>query len=254
MSIEQIQMEIQNINDNPNLSSEEKKTRISVYRTLLESTIQESKYNEHMVLFVNGAKDLEARTSGAFQVDQSMENNQIQLKGEILSSELVEKLNENGIENFTLGELRTAYSPSYALEYNIEVTNTNLAMDLYRETENIEEVKKYQMEIVARNLGSLLGNETVSSTIDTGIIEPGKGTVIKQTDKDEEQLRRDYKKAVEKIDEIYVNDGTLDLQSKTAAVTMLNELFAYYRSNDIKIPIDLINQQVVKTEEDNRSR
>ena len=52
MNIEQIQAEMQKISDNPNLTNEEKISRIKVYQTFIESSIQETKYNEQMIQFI----------------------------------------------------------------------------------------------------------------------------------------------------------------------------------------------------------
>ena len=45
-----------------------------------------------------------------------------------------------------------------------------------------------------------------------------------------------------KIDELYVNEGILDLQTKNATTQMLNQLFAYYRNGNKKIPMNLVEQ------------
>jgi hypothetical protein len=58
MSIEQIQTQIQNINNNTSLTSEEKKFRVKLYQTLIESNFQESKYNQQLTQFIKSATEL----------------------------------------------------------------------------------------------------------------------------------------------------------------------------------------------------
>ena len=107
MNIEQIQSEIKKINNNTNLNNEEKKLRIKVYQTLIELNIQESKYNEQMIKFIQDANEMVTVSDGSFQLNDSLEHNKIALKGNILESDLVKELNSKGIKDFTPEDLRT---------------------------------------------------------------------------------------------------------------------------------------------------
>ena len=44
-----------------------------------------------------------------------------------------------GIEDFTLGDLRTIHAPFYEQEHGVSLTETNLAMGLYEQIESIEQ-------------------------------------------------------------------------------------------------------------------
>ena len=77
-------------------------------------------------------------------------------------------------------------------------------------------------------------------------IDTDKTKIIKLMDLvnvvEEEQLQADYQKAMTKIDELYVNEGILDLQTKNATTQMLNQLFTYYKNGNKKIPMNLVEQ------------
>lgn len=242
MNIEQIQAEMQKISDNPNLTNEEKISRIKIYQTFFESSIQETKYNEQMIQFIQGASEMVNISGGSYQIEDSLEYNKLALKGNILESDLVKELNEKGIEDFTLGDLRTIHAPFYEQEHGVSLTETNLAMGLYEQIESIEKTEQRQMEIVSRNLEELLGKDIVSKTNEIGTIQSDGKAVMQLTDKTEEQLQADYKKAMTKIDELYVNEGILDLQTKNATTQMLNQLFTYYKNGNKKIPMNLVEQ------------
>lgn len=242
MSIEQIQIEIQKIGNNSNLTSEEKISRIKMYQTLLETVIQETKYNEQVYKFIQDASKMENISSGSYQIQDTLDYNKQALRENILESDLVKELNEKGIEDFTLGDLRTVYSATYEQEHGVSLTETNLAMELYSQIETIEKTEQRQMEIVSRNLGDLLGKDIISKTSEKNTIQSNGKAVIELTDKTEEQLQADYQKAMAKIDELYVNEGILDLQTKNITTQMLNQLFNYYKTGNKKLPINLVEQ------------
>ena len=242
MNIEEIQEEKKKINDNPNLTNEEKVSRIKVYQTFIESSIQGTKYNEQMIQFVQDANEMVNISGGTYQIEDSLDYNKLALKGNILESELVKDLNEKGIQDFTLSDLKTVYAPNYEQEHGVSLTETNLAMGLYDQIEAIEKTEQKQMEIVSRNLGDLLGKDIISKTNEESTIQSDGKVAVELTDKTEEQLQADYQKAIAKVDELYVNEGILDLQTKNVTTQMLNQLFNYYQNGNKKIPMNLVEQ------------
>lgn len=245
MNIEQIQEEMKKINENPNLMSEVKITRIRVYQTFIEQTVQEEKYNEEMLEFLQGASEMVRISGGSYQIEAKLDYNKLALKGSILDSDLVKDLNAKGIEDFSLVDLKTLYSPLYEQEHDVDMTETNLAMSLYSQVEDIEKTEQRQMEIISRNLGELLGKDIVSKTNEKGVIQRDGKTVVELTDKSEEQLEADYHTAMSKIDELYVNEGILDLPTKKVATQMLSQLFNYYKNGNKKVPINVVEQMQV---------
>ena len=249
MNIEQIQEEIQIISANSNLTKEEKISRIKVYQTFIESSIQETKYNEQMLQFIEGAIELGNVSNQSYQIEDSLDVNKVSLKGNILESDLVKDLNKKGIENFTLSDLRILYSPSYEQENGVNLTETNLAMNLYGQIENIEQIEQMQMEIISRNLGDLLGKDIISKTNESGIIQSDGKAVIQLTDKSNEQLQSNYKKAIVKIDQLYANEGVLDLKTKQVTTQMLSQLFTYYMNGNKKVPMNVVEQLQVQNQQ-----
>lgn len=242
MNIEQIQEEMKKISDNPNLTNEEKISRIKVYQTYIESSIQEAKYNEQMVQFIQEANEFVNLTNGAYQIDEKLSENEMMLRGHILESELAKELNEKGIEDFTLGDLKTGYLPLYEQEHGVNLTDTKFAIGLYEKVEDIEKLEQKQMEIIERNLGDLLGKDIVSKYEEKGIIKSDGQAVLEHTEKSNDNLQADYIKAMSKIDELYVNEGKLDLQTKNATTQMLNQLFTYYKNGNKKVPMNVVQQ------------
>ena len=165
MNIEQIQSEIKKINNNTNLNNEEKKLRIKVYQTLIELNIQESKYNEQMIKFIQDANEMVTVSDGSFQLNDSLEHNKIALKGNILESDLVKELNSKGIKDFTPEDLRTIHIPFYEQEHNIKLIETSLAIKLYEQIENIEKINQNKIEILHKNLKYILGKDIITKTI-----------------------------------------------------------------------------------------
>ena len=165
MNIEQIQSEIKKINNNTNLNNEEKKLRIKVYQTLIELNIQESKYNEQMIKFIQDANEMVTVSDGSFQLNDSLEHNKIALKGNILESDLVKELNSKGIKDFTAEDLRTIHIPFYEQEHNIKLIETSLAIKLYEQIENIEKINQNKIEILHKNLKYILGKDIITKTI-----------------------------------------------------------------------------------------
>ena len=241
MSIEQIKEEISNINNNTNLTNQEKVDRIKVYQTLIESMIQESNYDENLLEFINLGKELADMSNGVYQIQESLDDNKISLKGHILDSELVQDLKNKGIDEYTLSDLKTVYLPDYEVEHNTKLYETSVAINLYEQVERLESIERKEMEIIARNLKDIVGKDLISRVNENGSIGRD-GVTINQSDKSIDQLKDDYTKALKKIDELYVNEGLLDLKSKNAVVFMLNKLFDYYKNGNKKISPDMINQ------------
>ncbi len=242
MDIEQIKLEIQRISNNSNLSYEEKMSRIQVYQTFIQSSFQEAKYNAQIFQFIHGACEMEYISGGSYQIADTLKYNKLALKGNILESDLVKDLEEKGIMDFTLSDLKTQYSALYELEHGVKIDETNKAIALYDQIETIEKTEQRQMEIISRNLGDLLGRDIVSNTIEKNTIQSDAKAKIELINKNEKQLQADYRKSIDKINELYINEGVLDLKTKQVALKMLNQLFSYYTSGNKKIPMDLVNQ------------
>ena len=219
MNIEQIQSEIKKINNNTNLNNEEKKLRIKVYQTLIELNIQESKYNEQMIKFIQDANEMVTVSDGSFQLNDSLEHNKIALKGNILESDLVKELNSKGIKDFTPEDLRTIHIPFYEQEHNIKLIETSLAIKLYEQIENIEKINQNKIETLHKNLKYILGKDIITKTIKKNNIE----------------------EAMNKIDELHTKN-ILDLKTKNIILQILNQLLNYYQNNNLIVPINIIEQ------------
>ncbi len=223
MNINDLQKNIENINNDNTLTNNQKITRIKIYQTLFNTTIEETKYNNEMLKFIENANRMVSISNGNYQIENSLEYNKISLKGNILNSPLVKELEKLRIINFTTQDLKTIYSPKYEKEHNINLTETNLALNLYEEIELIEDILQKEMETISNNLGSLFNKDIFSNT-----------------NKTNEELKNNYESALTLINTSYSN-GILDLQTKNITTELLNKLFNYYIDSNKKIPENILN-------------
>jgi hypothetical protein len=251
MNIEQLQNEIKAISENTNLTKEEKIARIKIYQAYIESSIQKAKYNELMLDYIGKATKLVSITKGAYQVDERLDDNKLGIKGHIDDSDLIKYLESSGITYYTIDEL-SQHAMEYAVKTGADISDINLAIDLYKKTDELEDIEKNQMKIISRNLGDILGKNIISKTTEKNVIQSDGKAVVQLTDKMPEEIQSDYHKAIQKIDELYVNEGVLDLKTKDATTQMLNELFNYYTKGNKKVPMKVVEQmQNQQTYDDN---
>lgn len=248
MNIEQLQSEMKVISENANLTNEEKMARIKIYQTYIEASIQNTKYNELMLDYIGKANDFVEVTQGAYQVEETLDDNKLGFKGHILDSDLVRELESRGITDYTIDELSQLAS-EYSVNFGKDISDINMAIDLYKKTDELEDIEKHQMETISRNLGDILGKDIVSNTTEKGIIQSDGKAIIQLNDKTPEQLQSDYHKALQKIDELYVNEGVLDLKTKNATTQMLNELFSYYTNGNKKVPMQVVEQMKIQNQQ-----
>ena len=73
MSLEELSNLRNSINNQTNLSEEEKKTRIAVVQTLIENNIIEAEYNNQMSEFINKSVQLGKLKGDSFKIDLEIE-------------------------------------------------------------------------------------------------------------------------------------------------------------------------------------
>lgn len=242
MEIERVKNEIIEIKESQTLTEEQKTIRIKMVQAYLESLIQEQSYHEKMSRFIEHATELENMTNGSYQLQDTLEYNKISLKGILLESDLVKELNEKGIENFTIADLR-AHSYHYDQEHQVDMTTIDTTIFLYTQIEELEKIEEKKMEMISRTLGSILGENVVSKYIEKSYTNQEGQLVIEQIEKTEEELQKDYQSAYRTTDELYVNEGTLDIKTKNITINMLNQLFDYYKNGHKKLPLAEIKME-----------
>ncbi len=243
MSIEELANMRQSISSNPNLSEQEKNARIKVVQALMENIIVQEEYNNQMSEFINKSVELGKLRGESFKIDPDIRYNEVIMKDVIKDSDLLKYFEQKGIDSFTLDDIKM-HIPLYEQERGTKLTETSLAVDLLDKVEIVKQLEGKQKSIISSKLGDIIGKELVTDYVEKGTVQPDGKVVFEQTKKDEQQLEQDYRKALEKIEEMYVNEGLLDLQSKNMATNMLNQLYGQYIKGFQRVPVEKFEEMM----------
>ena len=240
MELQKIHEEMKKINESDKLTSEEKKARLKVYEGYIFKCSKEREYQESLISTLKMASDMVIKSNGSYQIQDTIEFNKIALKGHIIDSddykELLRRANNKDI---TRDDIRVAYLEND--KSHVKNQDINGALILYEKFEDLEEIEQAKMFRICNCLNDLIGKDIVSNYKEENIINEDGKAIIRMTNKTEDELKANYNKAMARIDELYVNEGILDIQTKNLSMEMINELFNYYEHGNKKIPT--MNQQ-----------
>ncbi len=243
MSLEELSNLRNSINNQTNLSEEEKKTRIAVVQALMENNIIEAEYNNQMSDFINKSVQLGKLKGDSFKIDQDIRFNEFIMRNVIKESAILKEFESRGITDYTLDDIKYRI-PLYEKSHGVKLTETSLAIDLLEKVDAIKQIDEKQVSTVSNKLGTILGKELVSGYTEKMTTQADGKVVIEQVLKDEEELRRDYQKAMEKINELYVNEGILDMQTQRMASDMVNQLFNSYKNGLRRVPVEAYEEML----------
>lgn len=241
MDLEQIKKDIIECNNNNALNNEAKIVRLKILQTAIEKLNHDKKYKDNMAKFIEDGQELTLLSDNVYQIEESIELNKISLKGYILESDLCKDLEEQGVENYTLNDLKI-YLDKYKAN-GINMLEIEKAISLYENIENIESLENEGINSLARNLGDIFGKKLLSKYNETIETKNDGEIIINHISKTREQYENDQKKVLEKIDELYVSDGILDRNAKQYATEMVNQVFNYYKNGNKKIEFQIAKEK-----------
>lgn len=187
---------------------------------ILESYVEIDKIhddiNKTMFNFITKANELVELSEDDYQIEQSLILNKISLKGYVLDSELCTQLHENNITDYSIDELKN-YLTQYEKTYNTDCLKYLLALSLYEQLEQIEQLVDSKINLEINELNNIISN------IDD----------IKSINK--EQYENLYYNLKNQLDNHFRNNK-LDEKSYNICIQILNDVFNFYISGYPNIP------------------
>lgn len=172
--------------------------------------------NNKLFNFITKANELVELSEDDYQIEKTLLLNKISLKGYVLDSEICTQFNEKNITDYSIDELKN-YFNQYEKIYNIDCLKYLLALSLYEQIEQIEELVNSKIELEIKGFNNIISNINNISNIDKSGYE---------------KLYIDSKNL---LDDYYENEK-LDDKSYNICIQILNDIFNFYISGYPTIP------------------
>ncbi|MBO4245817.1 MAG: hypothetical protein J5892_03675 [Bacilli bacterium] len=215
MEIQSLHEEIKKINNCDTLTNQEKKERIRIYQCFIEKILQHNKYKDTLKNFLESANNFVNTSKGSYQVEDTVDDNLISLKGYILNSDYVNYLKDKNINTFSKADLRYLYPAMFKKEFGYEPTDIYEAITLMEQIDNLKNIESEIAYQIAFHLKNIIDK-----------------SLLPNRNKSEDELNKNYEDAKNSI----INAKELDSNSKRIAMRLLDDLFNYYLSGNKKIP------------------
>ena len=187
---------------------------------ILESYVEIDKLhddiNKAMFNFITKANELVNLSEDDYQIEMTLRLNKISLKGYVLDSELCTQLHENNITDYSIDELKQ-YLTQYEKKYNTDCLKYLLALSLYEQIEQIEQLVDSKIDLEIKELGKIISGITTISNVDKS------------------EYEKLYTNLKNQLDEYYTNQK-LDEKSYNICVQILNDIFNFYINGYPNIP------------------
>lgn len=172
--------------------------------------------NNEMFDFITKANELVESSEDDYQIEKTLLINKISLKGYVLDSDCCIELAENKINNYSIDELKN-YLIQYEKSFNVDNSRYLLALSLYEQIENIEDLVDNKINLEIEYL-----SKVISDVND-----------IKNASKKEyEKIYYDIKIQLEN----YFKDNKLSKEAHNICIQILNDIFDFYISGYPSIP------------------
>ena len=192
---------------------------------ILESYVEIDKLhddiNKAMFNFITKANELVNLSEDDYQIEMTLRLNKISLKGYVLDSELCTQLHENNITDYSIDELKQ-YLTQYEKKYNTDCLKYLLALSLYEQIEQIEQLVDSKIDLEIKELGKIISGITTISNVDKS------------------EYEKLYTNLKNQLDEYYTNQK-LDEKSYNICVQILNDIFNFYINGYPNIPNEYLN-------------
>ena len=192
---------------------------------ILESYVEIDKIhddiNKAMFNFITKANELVNLSEDDYQIEMTLRLNKISLKGYVLDSEICTQLHENNITDYSIDELKQ-YLTQYEKKYNTDCLKYLLALSLYEQIEQIEQLVDSKIDLEIKELGKIISGITTISNVDKS------------------EYEKLYTNLKNQLDEYYTNQK-LDEKSYNICVQILNDIFNFYINGYPNIPNEYLN-------------
>lgn len=215
MDINEVYYAIQAVNSDPSLDDERRTIRLQIYQALLYRKKESNNLSMLANELVSDGRQLEKLSNYMFFINEDLEKTRIFVKGYILDSSFISDLRNKGIKDFSFSDIE-GYLKQYISATNNTVDDVSLAVSYYPKLLNYKEKYDAMYMKIADYLGEIFGDEMVRDLGD---------------------IRGKYQRILERIDRMAVRE-LFDSRTREWLEGLINELFAYYINDNIKIPIE----------------
>ena len=172
--------------------------------------------NNKMFNFITKANELVDLSEDDYQIERTLKLNKISLKGYVLESELCMQLKDNNIIGYTIDELKN-YLAQYEKTYNTDCLKYFLALSLYEQIGDIENLVDSKIDLEIKELSKLISNLNTILNIDKS------------------EYEKVYINCKTQLDNYYKN-AKLDDKAYNICIQILNDIFNFYISGYPNIP------------------
>ena len=210
---QEIKKQIEQIKIDTSLDEETKNIRLTVLQLKLYKIGEDNKYFNLLSEFLKMADNMVEKSNGIYQLEDTIRLNKISLKGYVLESKFCQKLKEDGIENFTLDELK-----KYLLEYQMDfdVETISFALKMYEIIDKIENIENEEIKKMLETLEQIYNDKLRYNLIN------------------KDELDSKYSIIINDINNKY-DSKILDEISRNCLIEIVNKIFDYYKNGNRKI-------------------
>lgn len=213
INAQEIKNKIEELNLDTFLDEDTKNIRLKILQLKLYKINEDNKYFDLLNKFLKTSDIMIEKSNGIYQLEETIRLNKISLKGYILESDFCKKLSDDGIENFTLDELK-----KYLLEYksDIDIENISIAINMYETITKLESIENNEVKVMLENLEKIYNDKLRYNLIN------------------EEELDSKYNIIINDINNKY-DSKILDEISKNCLIEIVNKIFDYHKNGNRKI-------------------
>ena len=213
INAQEIKNKIEELNLDTFLDEDTKNIRLKILQLKIYKINEDNKYFDLLNKFLKTSDIMIEKSNGIYQLEETIKLNKISLKGYILESDFCKKLSDDGIENFTLDELK-----KYLLEYksDIDIENISIAINMYETISKLESIENNEVKVMLENLEKIYNDKLRYNLIN------------------EEELDSKYNIIINDINNKY-DSKILDEISKNCLIEIVNKIFDYHKNGKRKI-------------------
>lgn len=208
--------------------------------TYNDKIIQENRYNTAISKYIEDSREFINLSLDGYSFLENLYWDIVMLKKYILSSDVLVKLQEDGIVCYTFEETKKSIF-DYADTHNIDITTLKKAIMLYDTALEIAEIKEDCVSMMAYNLGCIIGMSIMSKHSDECVI----AIPFLDGDKSIKEYENNKEIAYQKIEQLYFSEKILDDTAYSYVIEMINQVFNHYVNGIKSYSID-VDDSVIK--------
>ena len=180
----------------------------------------DEEYNNLMFSFVTKAYELVELSENLYQLERTIELNQISLKDYILNSEICIFLKKKNINNYSIADLKLIML-KYENQNISNITSYKLALELYEKLEELKNIESKKIDYELKQISNIL----------KGISN------IENISKD--KYYDLYSQLLRQIKVEYLDKELIDDKINNYIIEILSDIFNYYLYGNKEIPVDM---------------